>query len=492
MGYKSKSIFYLWGFARYSLGDKELCVVLVFWTLLVLYFLYRVAEGSFVPCLVFVSDILRLNPEASGLIVLSLGNNIVDLLTVFFTSEEHPHMVLGYALGTGIFALSMMLGAIILCALVSSRVNKKKEGILQRVIKLDRNVAIKNIFGMVFCGGFLGILMFLERATVFVCAIGPALWVVYFLFSLFGLQKKEREDSAATEKIPFFFVACANKELFREMSLREAFFLVWGFVDVLLGLPMAPWTERGFYNKEGDERAERGRRLFLRAEKIRFFVSAPIICFISSFFCCRRQLTDEVLVAVFSACFFFTAALWILFSCLFWNREIPRMQPVLAAYTFYACLVYIYILIQEFVLCLGFMGDFMGIDDSYIGLTVLCFGNVFCDFLTNILITRRERDGVRATIPGAFSGQIQAILLASGLGFFIGCINAENKTIEIGVLGKEIWFSFWAFWGLLLLFGGTCFLTKFRLKLVHGIVLCVLYCVYFGCILACGVLAKTE
>eukprot|EP00917_Polyrhabdina_sp_WS-2016_P009806 GHVP01021532.1.p1 GENE.GHVP01021532.1~~GHVP01021532.1.p1 ORF type:complete len:508 (-),score=65.66 GHVP01021532.1:221-1744(-) len=493
MTYKEDSFFYVKFISRIfrtGISNGAISYLLFIWCGILMYLLYGITGRTIMPCLTDISTTLNLTPETTGMIVLSFGNNIADIITAFFAARDHPEMEIGQALGTGVFMMSCMLGTLIVLGLRNLPEPKDKKDM--KTIKLPKDSTQKNIIGITGCLIFMCGSILYGKMNIYIGILSPVLYFLYLFWVLKSTKKKKEPDEEEKEKkqeIRKIYYFLGNWELPSGSNKQSIFQCFLSALEPLFFFSIFPWDDGQEENDTENEKVKKGRRIEEKYKNISRALSPLIfntIVIYFGIFRAGRSVSESK--GIFIGSYFGGLVLfWGILLYVYKRPKNPRKRWIILFPVLLFGMGFVYLLLEEFILCLGFLGEILNIPDSYIGLTLLCMGSVICDFLSNILYIRNEKDGFKTTFVASFGGQIQAIMVPMGIGFLIVCIKTKGHTIDISPVGVEIWFTVVYLLFLIVIFTIFCIISNYRFGLFHGVVLILLYPVYITSIIVYGV-----
>jgi sodium/potassium/calcium exchanger 6 len=151
-----------------------------------------------------------------------------------------------------------------------------------------------------------------------------------------------------------------------------------------------------------------------------FYILQPFFMMLIIFF--AYNLFDYKL---FSAnAYLGTLPMWIFPICLIFsiilykttaNSRPPVYHPLFILLGLFMSIIWISTVADELVLCLGVIGEIMGVPKAILGLTVLAWGNSIGDFVSNILIARKGYPAIATS--AVYSSPITHLLLGLGISF---------------------------------------------------------------------------
>lgn len=89
-------------------------------------------------------------------------------------------------------------------------------------------------------------------------------------------------------------------------------------------------------------------------------------------------------------------------------------------FSFTMCIAWIYLLAGELVACLSAVGDALSIPSSFMGLTILAWGNSVGDFFSNIAVGKQGMSEM--AVAGCYGGPIFNIFFGLGMSFLYICV----------------------------------------------------------------------
>eukprot|EP00923_Selenidium_pygospionis_P058854 GHVN01103566.1.p1 GENE.GHVN01103566.1~~GHVN01103566.1.p1 ORF type:complete len:448 (-),score=15.17 GHVN01103566.1:2-1177(-) len=390
-------------------------------------------------------------------------------------------MAIGSALGTGNILLSLMIGALVIDALVSGKTeseNSNNLSVFKRSVQIEQRNTLKNTAGVFFCCLLFFIVMIRKCVDLYTAVGAILLYLIYFTVSFYSSGNEEVDDqNNASPGILFWGL---EKNL-AENKAKTALLLFLGIAELLLTLPIVPWRELGQWKKAKGAHIQKVLSLI---ESIRVCMSLSLFYTTVFIFLSRKNRVSAYLLL----CHFIILSGML--CVVFFFKKMKK--KVLFMLTLSSCAFYIYFLTQELISMLQFFSGWLRIDDSYIGMTVLCVGSTFSDFVTNLLIVRGSPEGFKTAFPGAFSGQIQSILLSLGIGFLGGCLKEKGGVIQTGDFGPETWASLLFLLFLLALFLCACVISRFRLGIFYGISVVLIYFLYFFSLITYGIRNRSN
>lgn len=475
MDYKNESLLYRFFLSKYEPSDQILLYIISVFLFRAFFVLYQINNKILVPCFIFFSNFFSLSSDVSGIFLLSILNNICDFFIIFFGSSEAPLLSVCASIGTGILSMTVMLGALIICTIETEK-GKKTFSFQKRRLSFSRQKIIVNICMCVFYCFFLFFTMYRRQINIYTCLFAFFSYFGY-CFSVFFLDKKTKfkDEEKEREPSPFLFFCCNGKFLNNEKSFWSFFPFFYQIFLFFFSFLLFPCSSSENYIEKKTHEEEQERKLFLIIERIKMF-SSSLVFFISVFFLARSHGWFSSLQQTV----FYTFALYFVF-CLFlfattsWDRP-PSALFFLMFFAMITSIFYLYVLTAEITLCLFFLCRYFSISISYIGLTVLCIGNMFSDFVTNVLIARKGDKGFNMAVASMFSGQIQTGFLSIGLSFFLSCIS--SGTVFLPQSTPEAWFSLVFLLFVIVLIFFFFFYFHFELRFWHGFFFVFLYFLY--------------
>jgi sodium/potassium/calcium exchanger 6 len=106
-----------------------------------------------------------------------------------------------------------------------------------------------------------------------------------------------------------------------------------------------------------------------------------------------------------------------------------RFGGLWVAFSFFMCIAWIYLLAGELVACLSAVGEIMHIPSSFMGLTILAWGNSIGDYFANVAVAKQGFSEMAVT--GCIGGPIFNMFIGLGLSFFYICIKEYPAPFEI-------------------------------------------------------------
>lgn len=97
--------------------------------------------------------------------------------------------------------------------------------------------------------------------------------------------------------------------------------------------------------------------------------------------------------------------------------------------SFTMCISWIYLLAGELVACLSSIGEIMSIPSSFMGLTILAWGNSVGDFFANIAVGKQGYGEM--AVAGCYGGPIFNLFIGLGLSFFYICVKGYPEPFII-------------------------------------------------------------
>lgn len=114
------------------------------------------------------------------------------------------------------------------------------------------------------------------------------------------------------------------------------------------------------------------------------------------------------------------------------NSKPPQQQLVRVVWTlggFYSCIVWIYLLAGELIVCLEVLGLVWDISPAYLGLTVLAWGNCVGDLFS---ITSLARKGLgEMALAGCYGGPVFNLLFGLGLAIAVASLDRYPAAFHI-------------------------------------------------------------
>ena len=114
------------------------------------------------------------------------------------------------------------------------------------------------------------------------------------------------------------------------------------------------------------------------------------------------------------------------------NSKPPQQQLLRVAWTlgaFYSCIVWIYLLAGELIVCLEMLGLVWDISPAYLGLTVLAWGNCVGDLFS---ITSLARKGLgEMALAGCYGGPVFNLLFGLGLAIAVASLDVYPAAFHI-------------------------------------------------------------
>jgi sodium/potassium/calcium exchanger 6 len=145
---------------------------------------------------------------------------------------------------------------------------------------------------------------------------------------------------------------------------------------------------------------------------------------------------------------------------------------------FLMCIAWIYTLAKELVTCLSTMGDIFHISPSFLGLTVLAWGNSIGDFFSNTAIARKGFGEM--AIAGCYGGPVFNILVGLGIPFAYVCVKAYPAPLPVALDRAALLSLGFLYWTLLSTIALACF-QDFQIDNFFGFYLLFVYVVYNAC-----------
>lgn len=158
-------------FMRYCSFDKvpaAYFVILVIFLILYFILMSSTAEHYFVPSLLFISDTIGLSESMAGITFLAIGNGAPDIFSqIAGAGGESFDITLGEAMGSGLFAIAIIVGLV---------------GIIK---PFEMSVACfyKDIPAYLLCGIFLIVTVAMGQFTLTFTILFPVLYILYVIFS---------------------------------------------------------------------------------------------------------------------------------------------------------------------------------------------------------------------------------------------------------------------------------------------------------------------
>lgn len=97
-----------------------------------------------------------------------------------------------------------------------------------------------------------------------------------------------------------------------------------------------------------------------------------------------------------------------------------RFGGIWVSFSFMMCIAWIYLLAGELVACLSAVGEVLGIPSSFMGLTILAWGNSVGDYFANVAVAKQGFSEMAVT--GCIGGPIFNMFIGLGLSFFVICV----------------------------------------------------------------------
>ena len=112
----------------------------------------------------------------------------------------------------------------------------------------------------------------------------------------------------------------------------------------------------------------------------------------------------------------------------------PKGRVFVALWTataFVMCVAWIYLLAGELVTCLTALGRILDIPASFLGLTVLAWGNSMGEFFTNFSVAKQGLGEM--AIAGSYGGPVFDMLISLGVSLAIGAFHAYPHKYHMGL-----------------------------------------------------------
>lgn len=106
-----------------------------------------------------------------------------------------------------------------------------------------------------------------------------------------------------------------------------------------------------------------------------------------------------------------------------------RFGGIWVAFSFMMCIAWIYLLAGELVACLSAVGGILGIPSSFMGLTILAWGNSVGDYFANVAVAKQGYSEMAVT--GCIGGPIFNMFIGLGLSFFVICAKEYPAPFKI-------------------------------------------------------------
>lgn len=106
-----------------------------------------------------------------------------------------------------------------------------------------------------------------------------------------------------------------------------------------------------------------------------------------------------------------------------------RFGGLWMSFSFLMCIAWIYLLAGELVACLSAVGAVLHIPSSFMGLTILAWGNSIGDYFANVAVAKQGFSEMAVT--GCIGGPIFNMFIGLGLSFFYICVKEYPVPFKI-------------------------------------------------------------
>jgi solute carrier family 24 (sodium/potassium/calcium exchanger), member 6 len=114
------------------------------------------------------------------------------------------------------------------------------------------------------------------------------------------------------------------------------------------------------------------------------------------------------------------------------NSKPPDQLPVRIVWTlagFFSCIVWVFMLAGELIVCLEALGIIWKLPSAYLGLTVLAWGNCIGDLFSICALARRGLGEM--ALAGAYGGPVFNLLFGLGLAIGYACLDCYPEPFHI-------------------------------------------------------------
>ncbi|OMJ71362.1 hypothetical protein SteCoe_30448 [Stentor coeruleus] len=419
--------FYVFYFCTFD--EHPAFYILIF--LLFVYLIYLLgstADLYFSPALASLSDTLKLSPTVAGVTLLAFGNGAPDVFSSILAAKKlKVSLSIGALFGGAIFVSTVVLGRVSLVGSCQMEIKKT----LRDCCLLFITALLIMLYG------------FLGTITMFQACLFPLLYIFY-VFIVFRMEKSQEKLLQNSFELPIMetnfidwgeiienyiekqpqkkYVQVGNRNDFEWSMIKQKIFIEenqtefadMGIIMKILFIILYPVNflrelTIPFYTKENWSRM-----------KASFFpISAGIfIIYTQDLFYVQIYNFPLWIFIVFTSIF-----LGIMIFCTSKRTVLPSYNGKLKALSFFISVLWICTICEIMIDLLALTGTLLGLPISFLGLSLLAWGNSAGDFWANPAIARLGMG--QTAITACFAGPLFNTLIGFGVSMIVGCTQSK-------------------------------------------------------------------
>ncbi|CAI9098653.1 OLC1v1035338C1 [Oldenlandia corymbosa var. corymbosa] len=384
-----------------SLGYSLLSI----WLVLLFYLLGDTSSRYFCTSLEGLSRVMKLSPTIAGVTLLSLGNGAPDVLATvisFMGDGDTKDIGLNSILGGVFFVSSVVVGVISICIDHQGR-------------KVSSSSFIGNSLFLLACLCCLLVFIIVGKINLWGALCFLCLYFIYvaFIFTSELLEKREKESENWCLPVSTPLLVCndsvndCDSEVPKQNGTITCIFHdFWYVLELPLDLP-----RKLTIPIICQERWSRPIAMVSAA-------LAPVL--LSTIWNLHYQKSWLVFLPIVASVAILLAL--ILFCTSDKNNPPKKYTFIWLTEAFFLSITWTYILAQELISLLVSIGIILGISHSFMGLTILAWGNSLGDLVSNLTMAKNGGPGgAQTAISGCFAGPIFNIIIGLGISLAISC-----------------------------------------------------------------------
>lgn len=442
------SFIYLWHECG-GRGKQALSVALrVVWILILFYLLGTTASDYFSCTLEKLSEALKLSPAVAGVTLLAIGNGAPDVFSsvaAFVSSDRTASIGFGSVLGGALFITTVVSGTV---ALVTARICKKAG--CQRISLV---CFVRDALFLLASAGVLTVILLdgkvhLWEAISFLCV-----YVVYAasVWAAEMLENRHRGASSVLDplmpkgtgesSLPYWSKSQEQDHLYhlhsQEIEIELEYYLENTSYSIAIAKCKDYVTLVYKYGIEWPLAVPRRLTIPVVEEErwsrplaITSCILAPL--FVGALYIVQSNRSKEAIQVVLGL----SGPIGIVLGLLaFFSTENSRPPGrCLWAWLsggFFMSIVWFYLIADQLVSSLEFLGAVFEINPAILGLTVLAWGNSIGDLVADLALACSGRDGVQIAISGCYAGPLFNTVVGLGLSLVVACSRSYPEPLFI-------------------------------------------------------------